>query len=105
MYLIAIIGTMLGIVLGFILGQISRKCGEIHDTASNYCPYCGCLMDNPCVAHQICHEDKIKVLDKIRAEIENDWQLKKYPSSPFSCGLKRAIEIIDKYKAEWRDKE
>ena len=40
------------------------------------------------------------VLDKIRAEIENDWQLKKYPSSPFSCGLRRAIEIIDKYKAE-----
>ena len=39
-------------------------------------------------------------LDKIRAEIENDWQLKKYPSSPFSCGLRRAIEIIDKYKAE-----
>lgn len=39
-----------------------------------------------------------EVLDKIRAEIENDWQLKKYPSSPFSCGLRRAIEIIDKYK-------
>lgn len=42
----------------------------------------------------------IDVLDKIRAEIENDWQLKKYPSSPFSCGLRRAIELIDKYKAE-----
>lgn len=41
-----------------------------------------------------------EVLNKIRAEIENDWQLKKYPSSPFSCGLRRAIEIIDKYKAE-----
>ena len=40
------------------------------------------------------------VLDKIRAEIENDWQLKKYPSSPFSCGLRRALEIIDKYKVE-----
>lgn len=35
------------------------------------------------------------VLDKIRAEIENDWQLKKYPSSPFACGLRRAMEIID----------
>lgn len=47
------------------------------------------------------------VLDKIRAEIENDWQLKKYPSSPFSCGLRRALEIIEKYKAalikpDWR---
>jgi len=38
------------------------------------------------------------VLDKVRAEIENDWQLKKYPSSPFSCGLRQAIEIIDKYR-------
>jgi hypothetical protein len=46
------------------------------------------------------YEKGIEVLDKIRAEIENDWQLKKYPSSPFSCGLRRAIEIIDKYKAE-----
>lgn len=43
------------------------------------------------------------ILDKIRAEIEKDWQLKKYPSSPFSCGLKRAIEVIDKYKAERED--
>ena len=39
-------------------------------------------------------------LDDLRAEIKNDWQLKKYPSSPFSCGLRRAIEIIDRYKAE-----
>lgn len=45
-------------------------------------------------------EIKSDVLDNIRAEIESDWQLKKYPSSPFSCGLRRAIEIIDKYKAE-----
>lgn len=43
------------------------------------------------------------VIDKIRAEIENDWQLKKYPSSPFSCGLRRAIEIIDEYKGESED--
>lgn len=42
----------------------------------------------------------IETLDKIRAEMENDWQLKKYPSSPFSCGLRRAIEIIDKYRGE-----
>lgn len=40
------------------------------------------------------------ILDKIKSEIENDWQLKKYPSSPFSCGLRRAMEIIDKCKAE-----
>ena len=35
-------------------------------------------------------------LEQIKAEIKDDWQLKKYPSSPFSCGLKRTIEIIDK---------
>ena len=45
----------------------------------------------------------LTALDKIRAEIKNDWQIKEYPSSPFSCGLRRAIEIIDKYKAESED--
>ncbi len=45
-------------------------------------------------------EQEISLFDKLRAEIENDWQLKKYPSSPFSCGLRRAIEIIDKYRNE-----
>ena len=50
--------------------------------------------------------DKLqRQLDKIKAEIENDWQLKQYPSSPFSCGLRRAIEIIDKYKAESEEKD
>ena len=47
----------------------------------------------------------INTLDEIKAEIENDWQLKKYPSSPFSCGLRRAIEIIDKYKQSRREKD
>ena len=28
------------------------------------------FMNKPCVSHQVCHEDKVKVLDKIRAEIE-----------------------------------
>ena len=55
------------------------------------------LMDMP--------KGMIEVLDKIRAEIENDWQLKKYPNSPFSCGLRRAIEVIDKYKAESEETE
>lgn len=38
------------------------------------------------------------MLKQIRAEIENDWQLKNFPASPFSCGLRYAIEIIDKYR-------
>lgn len=46
------------------------------------------------------YEEHEAVLDKIRAEIKNHWHLKKYPSSPFACGLRQAIEIIDKYRAE-----
>lgn len=38
------------------------------------------------------------VLDKIRAEIENDFQFKQFPRSPWSCGLRRAIEIIDNHR-------
>ena len=49
------------------------------------------FMYKPCVAHQICHEDKVKVLDKIRAEIM------------LKDGLEEALEIIDKYKAESED--
>lgn len=37
-------------------------------------------------------------LNRIRDEITHDWQLIRFPASPFSCGLKRAIEIIDKWK-------
>ena len=39
-----------------------------------------------------------EALNKIRAEIENDWQFKQFPRSPWSCGLRRALEIIDKYR-------
>lgn len=28
------------------------------------------FMNIPCVSHQVCHEDKVKILDKIRTEIE-----------------------------------
>lgn len=45
-------------------------------------------------------DERDQLLDKIISEIENDWQLKNYPSNPFSCGLRRAIEIINKYKTE-----
>lgn len=38
------------------------------------------------------------MLDQIRAEIANDWQLKDFPCSPFSCGLRQALDIIDKYR-------
>lgn len=39
-------------------------------------------------------------LYNVKAEIEDQWQLKTLPGSAFSCGLKQAIKIIDKYKSE-----
>ena len=61
------------------------------------------FMNKPCVAHQVCHEDKVKVLDKIRAEIEeqvleslsdggDDW---------FTAEkVNECLEIINKYRTE-----
>ena len=43
------------------------------------------------------------VLDKIRAEIEREY--KDECEHPYGQGLRRAIEIIDKYKIESEDKE
>ena len=66
------------------------------------------FMNKPCVAHQVCHEDKVKVLDKIRAEIEeqvleslsdggDDW---------FTAEkVNECLDIIDKYRAERGDKK
>lgn len=63
--------------------------------------YKGLITDKDC--DRLCKAlDNEGVLDKIKAEIENDWQLKEYPNCPFSCGLRRAIEIIDKYELEVR---
>jgi len=35
------------------------------------------FINKPCIAHQVCHEDKVKVIEKIRAEIERqeNWLL------------------------------
>ncbi len=38
------------------------------------------------------------ILDKIRAEIEQEYKVES--EHPYGYGLRRAIEIIDKYKAE-----
>lgn len=48
--------------------------------------------------------EKCTVLDKIRAEMENLWKLKKSQGSPFYFGLGVALDIIDKYMAESEDK-
>lgn len=65
------------------------------------------FMNKPCVANQVCHEDKVKVLDKIKTEIEEYKSTIDYAISEDELkieGLKEAytdcLEIIDKYKAE-----
>jgi hypothetical protein len=50
-------------------------------------------------------DGKSDVLDKIISEIKDDWQLKISPRSPYSYGLRQAIEIIDKYRAESEGKK
>lgn len=43
------------------------------------------------------------VLNKIRAEIEQEYKVES--EHPYGQGLRRALEIIDKYMAEGSDKE
>lgn len=66
------------------------------------------FMNKPCVAHQICREDKNKVLDKIRAEIEQlptaictEIIRKNFYAKDFKEDV---FKIIDKYQAESEDK-
>lgn len=63
-----------------------------------YAPYFEC--ENVIELLPSVYPQNTDVLDKIRAEIENDWQLRDFPASSFSCGLRCAIEIIDKYRGE-----
>lgn len=63
------------------------------------------FMNKPCVAHQVCHEDKIKTLDKIRAEIneldayyDSDCYYSGNEDPMFKCD--DVLQIIDKYRAE-----
>ena len=61
------------------------------------------FMNKPCVAHQVCHEDKVKVLDKIRTEIAEE--AKCTMNDNRAGGLYRALQIIDKYKAEGEEEK
>ena len=54
------------------------------------------FINKPCVSEGICREDKIQVLDKIRAEII---ELR----SKQNVGVMECLDIIDKYKAESED--
>ena len=61
------------------------------------------FINKPCVASQVCHEDKVKVLEKIRAEIDKARYIDKDTricKNALASGLEVALQIIDKYKAE-----
>ena len=62
------------------------------------------FINKPCVSEGVCREDKIQVLDKIRAEIKNSRDVQRVPYDDdcysFLNGMDRCLEIIDKYKAE-----
>ena len=63
------------------------------------------FMNKPCVAHQVCHEDKVKILDKIRAEINKQYDRVRTYNLSCAEGLEMALGIIDKYNVESEDKE
>lgn len=65
------------------------------------------FINKPCVSSGVCDLDKNKVLDKIRAEIE---ELK--PNNPnfkgyfeHNVALNKVLEVIDKYKAESKEEK
>lgn len=59
------------------------------------------FMNKPCVAHQVCHEDKVKVLYKIRAEIEALTETYPFVNHIDSyIKTSECMQIIDKYIAE-----
>lgn len=61
------------------------------------------FINKPCVSSSVCEHDKNKILDKIRAKIDEQYD-RVYPHN-ISCaeGLEMALGIIDKYKAESED--
>lgn len=64
------------------------------------------FINKPCISEGVCHEDKVDVLKKIRAEIENHCGLAKENHCRYCSycnnvmGVREILKIIDKYKAE-----
>ena len=61
------------------------------------------FINKPCISQGVCNEDKIKVLDKIKAEIK-DWQTdihdNEYNAEKHDFVFERIYEIIDEYRTE-----
>lgn len=62
------------------------------------------FINKPCVSGQACHDDKMKVLEKIRERIKLE-KLGYPPSSGYYKAIIKCLQIIDKYMAESEDKE
>ena len=63
------------------------------------------FINKPCISEQVCREDKVKVLEKIRAEIEAKCCITVGRECNGAITLHDVFEIIDKYKAESEGKE
>lgn len=59
------------------------------------------FINKPCVSEGVCHEDKMKVLEKIKAEIEQD-AFKDVNGSKY-ISVNRVNQIINKYTEEVMD--
>lgn len=80
---------------------------DVCDFYENGTPLNEPFINKSCVSNEVCEHDKNEVLDKIRAEIMEDIENGVYDAlhgdkyaSTYLCGMRHALEIIDKYKAE-----
>lgn len=58
------------------------------------------FINKPCISEGVCHEDKLQMLDKIRAEIEQIADEEQKYDKLWATGLRYAIKIIDKYRTK-----
>lgn len=61
------------------------------------------FMNKPCILYKVCHDDKVKVLDKIRAEIEERAKINQNLNIDRARALCWCLDVIDKYKTESED--
>lgn len=78
--------------------SISEKTKEALDKAIKALEQSS-FINKPCISEGVCREDKIQVLEKIRAEIERKAYSGQW-SDATMYGMLKAVAVIDKYRAE-----
>lgn len=67
------------------------------------------FINKPCVSSGVCERDKQKVLDKVRAEMLEEMLSHSGTGEEviqaYADGLKKGLDILDKYKTESEDTE